>query len=360
MFADHQYPLTAYQEIAPLCEKGHVLLVRNQEDGQLYVKKQVQCHSPELYLQLMKSPIPHTPRIFGLYDESASKDSDCAAVLTIIEEYIPGSTLAELLADGKHFSENEVIGIALGLCKILMKLHSQKPRIIHRDIKPSNVMLSSDGTVTLLDFNAAKTESTRQTRDTVLLGTAGFAAPEQYGFSASSPQTDIYGLGVLMNLLLTRSLPTEKIVSGKLNRIVRLCLQVNPKDRYQDIRELYYALKRVRRIRIQWLLPGFRSLKFYYMIPASAGYLFLLVFFLHAGWDTYKTPYELIQFLIITLSFSLINILFYGDYMGIRRYFPLMRSSKRWLRILGFVLEPAAAIFLIILVLILFEIIISL
>lgn len=368
MLVENQYPLTAYQEISPLCEKGHIMLVQNMQDQQLYVKKVVSAGNLGIYLQLKGAPVPHTPVIYGIYGENALPEAEdntgspknfTGNSLTIIEEYISGSTLAEHLANGRRFSEKEVIDIAMKLCKILMKLHGMKPAIVHRDIKPANVMLSSDGTVTLLDFNAAKTENPCQSRDTVLLGTAGFAAPEQYGFSASSHQTDIYGLGVLMNLLLTRKMPTETIASGKLKRIIRLCIQVNPKDRYQDVWELYGALRRTRSIRIQWLPPGFRSLKIYYMLPALLGYSLLFTFTWKAGYENYTVPYELFQFYFMLLVFAFINIMFYGDYLGIRRYFPFMRSPKRWRRALGFVLVPAAASFLIMFVLILIEIVMA-
>ena len=70
--------------------------------------------------------------------------------------------------------------------------------IIHRDIKPSNIMITEQNHVVLLDFNAAKLYTNASTNDTVLLGTKGYAAPEQYGFGSSSPQTDIYAIGVLI------------------------------------------------------------------------------------------------------------------------------------------------------------------
>lgn len=113
------------------------------------------------------------------------------------------------MEEGHFFCEKETIDIAMQICKILMELHGMNPPIIHRDIKPANVMIMPEGVVKLLDFSVAKAENITKKRDTVLLGTSGFAAPEQYGFSASTPQTDIYVMGVLMNLMLTRKMPSE-------------------------------------------------------------------------------------------------------------------------------------------------------
>lgn len=78
------------------------------------------------------------------------------------------------------------------LCAVVRVLHEQKPIIIHRDIKPSNVMLSADGVIKLIDFDASKDFTPDEKRDTELIGTFNYAAPEQYGFASSDPRTDIY------------------------------------------------------------------------------------------------------------------------------------------------------------------------
>ncbi|MCI6594068.1 MAG: hypothetical protein MSJ87_02280 [Firmicutes bacterium] len=77
------------------------------------------------------------------------------------------------------------------------------PPIVHRDIKPSNIILTEDGRIVLIDLNAARLDDKNRSHDTQLIGTAGFAAPEQYGFAASSPRADLYAAGILMRVLLT-------------------------------------------------------------------------------------------------------------------------------------------------------------
>ena len=77
------------------------------------------------------------------------------------------------------------------------------PPIVHRDIKPSNIILTEDGRIVLIDLNAARLNDKNRSHDTQLIGTAGFAAPEQYGFAASSPRADLYAAGILMRVLLT-------------------------------------------------------------------------------------------------------------------------------------------------------------
>lgn len=327
-----QPSLEQYRDIQPLCEKGHVVLVQNVSDGELYVKKRQRIHDPAICRRLMAEPIANTPRIYALWQENDE--------LILIEEYIPGVTLAERMAEGGLFSEQEAIGIGLQLCRILMDMHECRPAIVHRDIKPSNVMLTPEGTVKLLDFSAAKAESEGENRDTVLLGTAGFAAPEQYGFSSSTPQTDIYGVGVLLNTLVTGALPWETAAGGRLQKVIRRCLQMKPRDRYADAWELHRALKRAKNTSVDWLPPGFRTLKPWKMLIAAPVYFVLTHFCLSLE----PAPYErLAQQNIMRLTFFLFGlapILFYCDYLGMRRLFPLMRSPRRRLRTLGMILAP--------------------
>lgn len=330
---------TTYREIAPLCEKGHVMLVQNELDGQLYVRKHIRSYNPDIYYQLQKEPVNNIPVIHSIYPDDASPNPS-GTDLVVIEEYLSGSTLAELLMERGSFSEKDTIDIGLKLCRILMDLHKMKPAVIHRDIKPSNVMLLSDGAVKLLDFNAAKTESADENRDTVLLGTTGFAAPEQYGFSSSTPQTDIYAVGVLLNTMLTGVLPWEKVAEGKLKGIIRRCLKFNPKDRYVSAWDLHRALKRARDEFSGLLPPGFRTMHPLKMLVALPCYLLLVVISLCI--DRSPTD-DLISYNIMRLAFFLFGffpILFYCNYLDIQRWYPFMRSPRKDIRIIGFIVAP--------------------
>lgn len=335
MIFKNQYPLSIYHEVTPLCKAGHVILVQNEEDGLLYIKKHLQCYNTEVYQHLQNNPVKNVPEIYGIYEQDDQS-------LVIIEEYLAGSTLAELLSQNGVFSEKETIDIVMQLCRILMDLHNLKPAIIHRDIKPSNLLLTPEGTVCLLDFNAAKPETVSGNRDTVLLGTAGYAAPEQYGFSTSSPQTDIYAIGVLINTLLVGKLPSEIVADGKFNRIILHCLELNPKDRYRNVKELYYAIKRVRDVKSELLPPGFRTLKWYKMLPAAAGYIFIIAL-------TIST--EILALLFI----GFMTVAFCCDYLYIQKYFPFMRSKYKFLRILGFFINPELIFFIGVVLMVLFE-----
>ena len=331
------YPRERYEELEPLCTKGHVVLVRDREDGRLYVKKRLRSHAPAIYHQLLEKPVPGMPRLYGVYPDGAE--------LVVIEEYLPGRTLAEILSEEGPFSEYDTLCIGMALCGILKELHSRKPAIIHRDIKPSNVMRLPDGTIALLDLSAAKLEDPRENRDTVLIGTSGFAAPEQYGFSASTVQTDIYSLGVLLNTLCTGALPWERLAGGRLRRVIRRCLKLEPKDRYIDARELQSALKRAAAMHIEWLPPGFRTMRWYKMLPAALWYLYILHFSLTHTVNGSDPVHELSSRLLYGAA-HLFPTLFYGNYLDVQRFFPFMRSKSRHLRLVGLVIAPFVTLFL--------------
>ena len=108
--------------------------------------------------------------------------------------------------------------------------------IIHRDIKPSNVMINESGEVFLLDVNVAKWVSTEAKEDTRLLGTLYYAAPEQfgYGFSASTEKTDIYAIGVLLNVMITGKLPKEEQAPAALWKVIEKCICLEADERYSD------------------------------------------------------------------------------------------------------------------------------
>ena len=118
-------------------------------------------------------------------------------------DYVEGKTLSQILKDNGAQSEADVIDWAVQLCDVLDYLHHRDSALVYRDLKPSNIMLHSDGTVRLIDFGIACREGT-EVDSGHILGTKGFAAPEQYQVgSAIDRRADIYGLGATMYVLLT-------------------------------------------------------------------------------------------------------------------------------------------------------------
>ena len=156
----------------------------------------------------------------------------------VIEEFIQGDTLGFLL-EGALFTPQETRKIIKQLCQGLWVLHSMAA--IHRDIKPENVILRGDDAV-LIDFDAARLHKPQAETDTQILGTTGFAAPEQYGLGQSDTRTDIYSLGVLMNVMLTGEHPSQKLAEGRMGGVIQRCTRVNPAKRYKDVLRLMEVL----------------------------------------------------------------------------------------------------------------------
>ena len=142
---------------------------------------------------------PNLPELFGFFSENQR--------YFLVMEYIDGLTLEELLErNNAPFSERRVLGWARQLCDVLEYLHSQSPPIIFRDMKPGNIMLTRNGQIKLIDFGIARFFRSTDAHDTQLLGTPGYAPPEQYGKAQTDERSDIYALGMTLFQLLTNTL----------------------------------------------------------------------------------------------------------------------------------------------------------
>lgn len=208
-------------------EKSTVHLVREKGTEQVYIRK-VLKERHEVYGILKDCHHPYLPEIY----EVAVSDTDT----TVIEEYIDGKSPGLREVSGKQF-----LRIARELCCILEFIHQKG--IIHRDLKPSNILLSKDGHIRLIDFDAARLYKDEQEQDTKLLGTRGYAPPEQYGFAQTDERADIYSLGMTLEQLLDK-----KSGNSGYRRIIRKCTRLDPDKRYQSIRQVRWAFSRTRRV----------------------------------------------------------------------------------------------------------------
>ena len=129
----------------------------------------------------------------------------------LVMDFIVGETLEEYQskAPNRRLLLSEVLDIGLQLCTVLDYLHSQQPPIVFRDLKPANIMRTPRGQLYLIDFGIARYFKPGQAKDTVALGSLGYAAPEQYGKAQTTPRADIYSLGAVLHQLLTTRDPSE-------------------------------------------------------------------------------------------------------------------------------------------------------
>ncbi len=156
----------------------------------------------------------------------------------ILEEYISGMTVAQVMETG-NYRGSGAVKVMKAICSALTVLHERG--IVHRDIKPENVMVTPKGRVVLLDLNASRQISAAG-KDTVIMGTVGYASPEQLGITQSDTRTDIYAAGVLLNVMLTGVHPSQKLAKGHYGRVIKKCTAINPDDRYQSAEKLALAL----------------------------------------------------------------------------------------------------------------------
>jgi eukaryotic-like serine/threonine-protein kinase len=152
---------------------------------------------------------PHLPHIYDHFSDSGH--------WYLVMDYIEGETLEDYLrkiprdsrTQTRHLDAEEVLVIGIQLCTVLDYLHTRQPPIIFRDLKPTNVMRTPNNHLYLIDFGIARHFKSGQTKDTMPLGSPGYAAPEQYGKRQTTSRADIYSLGVMLHQLLTGNDPAN-------------------------------------------------------------------------------------------------------------------------------------------------------
>ena len=192
--------------------------------------------------------------LMEIYDVK-TQDGVCISLC----EYINGMTLDMRVEYYQPLDIRSAKDILCQICDGLSQLHING--IVHRDIKPGNVMITDDGTVKIIDYSISRLIKPEQRKDTTVLGTAGYASPEQFGFTQTNGKTDIYACGVLLNYLLTGKLPNEQLHQGPLTTVIQQCIEIDENKRFASADELKKVLqgKKINRRRPFRPLPGFRS-----------------------------------------------------------------------------------------------------
>ncbi|MGI0484536.1 protein kinase domain-containing protein [Pantanalinema rosaneae CENA516] len=126
----------------------------------------------------------------------------------LVQEYIPGVTLEWLLEQNRGLREDQAYDLANALLQILIYLHELSPPVLHRDIKPSNIILGQDKQFYLVDFGAVQDRAKAEGASFTVVGTHGYAAPEQL-WGRAVAASDLYGLGTTLLHLLTGVSPAE-------------------------------------------------------------------------------------------------------------------------------------------------------
>ena len=382
MTLEEESRLSFYRELTVLDEKKNIVLVQDIRNSELCVKKTLDIYSRDVYEQLASVRIEGVPAV----KECVADDGK----LIVVEEYVQGRSLKQILDEQGLLNEEQAYEIAVQLVDILVRLHQLEPAIVHRDIKPSNIIIEKNGHVNLIDFNAARHVNADKNEDTRMLGTVYFAAPEQFGFGQSDERTDIYGLGATINYIMTGDKPGAGIAECIFSDILKKCLMVDAKDRYQSAEELRGVLdmlnysivqdnrkkaetafgkdntvsvvrtyrnirdiivkmyrkyqKRNYDIDTSWrryLLPGFRRLNVVYCLIAIVWYAVIVWMTITFAVTDSKTGIpvtggELTMYKIAVFVLLFGMTMWFGNYLNIRRKLPGMKKINVLSTILTF------------------------
>ena len=382
MTLEEESRLSFYRELTVLDEKKNIVLVQDIRNSELCVKKTLDIYSRDVYEQLASVRIEGVPAV----KECVADDGK----LIVVEEYVQGRSLKQVLDEQGLLNEEQAYEIAVQLVDILVRLHQLEPAIVHRDIKPSNIIIEKNGHVNLIDFNAARHVNADKNEDTRMLGTVYFAAPEQFGFGQSDERTDIYGLGATINYIMTGDKPGAGIAECRFSDILKKCLMVDAKDRYQSAAELRGVLdmlnysivqdnrkkaetafgkdntvsvvrtyrnirdtivkmyrkyqKRNYDIDTSWrryLLPGFRRLNVVYCLIALVWYAVIVWMTITFAVTDSKTGIpvtggELTMYKIAVFVLFFGMTMWFGNYLNIRRKLPGMKKINVLSTILTF------------------------
>lgn len=349
-------------------KKNNVYLVRSQLDEGIYIKKELKNYNIDVYNQIIKIQSIYMAKIYEIFK--------CDDSLIVIEEFINGKTLQRILDDNGSLDEDIAIGYIINLCSILDILHNQTPPVIHRDIKPSNIIIDNSGVLKLIDFDVSRVYKEESNMDTHILGTKGYASPEQFGFEQTDCRSDIYSVGVLINVLTTGKHIKEKLNEGKLKDIIEKCTSLSPDSRYLSVKELQMDLSKIlsekekneniklnlkkdngiekkgiktlndkKGTKIKYKknkffsiigeIPGYRKKNIISIIIATLWYSFL-IFGLTANFEkgNIKLILEDIFFVSLLMLMTLLNC----NFKGIIGVLPITRSSKIYNKIGGLIL----------------------
>ena len=194
---------------------------------------------------------PHLPKIYDIIENQNN--------FMLVMDFIQGESLDKVIARTGAQNVDQVLDWGIQICDVFYYLHNQPIPIIYRDMKPANVMVQPDGKLMMIDFGTARTQKVgvEMQADTVCIGTAGFAAPEQFGgIGQSTARTDIFCLGATLYNLVTGHSPCEKpigilpleqwnpaLANSPIAEIIYKCTRNDPNDRYQTAWELREDLR---------------------------------------------------------------------------------------------------------------------
>lgn len=224
-----------YEKVRVLKESGtkSVYIVKHIHSDELMIMKEM-AGSHEIYKDLLDIKHKNLQEIYEVFFELGKTYLIC--------EYVVGDSLEDILKE-KPLHYKDVKNYILQLCDGVKALHTSNRPLVHRDIKPSNIICSKNFGLKLIDYDTVREHKDGGKGDTALLGTEGYAAPEQYGFAQTDEKTDIYAIGmVMLKMLAGADFENADNYQGQYKAVVKKCLQLDPSKRFKSVAELINAL----------------------------------------------------------------------------------------------------------------------
>ena len=241
------------QIIAPISEneKSRVYLASHSQLGFVVQKELLGEDKSALYERIRKLEQYFFPKIYEVHYEDG--------ITRVVEEYIEGVDLKEKLGD--KITPKQGFSYMIQILEAISVLHRMNPPLIHRDVKPENILVTKQDEIRLLDFDASREyHKDDRVQDTRLLGTRGYASPEQFGFAQTDERSDVYSVGIVCTQIAEKmdlSASEEK----KLKKVLDKATMFDPKRRYQSAEQMLFAIQKTSQSVFVWgkarrLVPG--------------------------------------------------------------------------------------------------------
>lgn len=322
--------LWQFREIGQI-NKNTVVVYNDYLQRQMILKILPRQNLPVLK-DIMKIKHPNLMEIYDVMDDGINCNCLC--------EFVFGNNLDKIVYTKMGVDPKTAEKWMVQLCNGVETLHQKN--IIHRDITPNNVMIDYEGNIKLIDFNISRERKQSASRDTTVMGTAGYASPEQFGFTQTGFGADIYAMGVLLNFMLTGKMPNEKLCSGKYASIVKKATQIKEEDRYSNVYQMELALQGNGNEKLSFAdkfllnLPGFRSNKTSHKVIAIIGYVLYFIL-LYCAIDVTFINGDVESLINGFVAWSLVPYICFFDVGNVSRFLGkgTQQSKKTILKIIG-------------------------